>query len=799
MEIRSEIRQPLPDTTSFLDSTCNISAAEYNEMDPACRAGCPFPHSGRGQAQQTPPSRKAFRLQEISESGTVHNRFPFGDGIYQEFPPDCVEYHIADIYSPHSARHFVFSAFQTTSDMTIVIHSSELLSAVNAALWNCRAYDLVGSLFTRFLLWDRLYYFKQYLASVSRHPFLRSSDHILEMELLVKGCLAGINPNRGIGLTILYEQQYRECLEEEQNTSFDSDVDILENMFDDSSLEELGTDRDTSVPPRQDQGMFSQSRKRFQSQAVCTDSQLTMVAQPCCTSPRIDSAMPVNEANDNSAFEGGMGSVCNAITVVYCAPGMLDQYRVRTPEAWAGMVNAANGLTTQNRINWVQWKFWSVHKEIRQIYRHQQWAQRYFSTPIANERRAAWSAGIKVMRKLAKRDVSSHTVGEIVMLLAVVKCISIVKDVEDPITPNRESKFNGDLDRWQMIFASDEAKLMDFRQIIKLLWNIELKDWSEVPPDTVTSSAFKVLVKALVADAAPFFRTATRRDQKAVSVFASQERWWLERQQFLNLSQESPKPPPERSKPPWAEAQDLSSREEAAQESDLQSAPTHCPPTPNSYPLIPLLLAGAIFGIFLAFLIGLKYLRSYASSNHESLPSNENFGFLSNLQTPVIQSALQHVTSVLKTTNLVPLGTIILLRTESELAITSLRMTSLSELITWLKEYVLRLGLDEDTLTGFQSYIQAFNDNWTSTYDVQANYRLLEIYLGIKDFASIVPHTLLRTESLEARDLDDVRTEPATASTATTNLSNGSNVSISPARSTGMQPSATTVSDCNSW
>ena len=64
METRFEIRQPLPDTTSFSDITCNISAAKYNEVDPACRAGCPFPHSGRGQVQQAPPSRKAFRLQE---------------------------------------------------------------------------------------------------------------------------------------------------------------------------------------------------------------------------------------------------------------------------------------------------------------------------------------------------------------------------------------------------------------------------------------------------------------------------------------------------------------------------------------------------------------------------------------------------------------------------------------------------------------------------------------------------------------------------------------------------------------
>ena len=140
METRSEICQPLPDTTSFPDSTCNIIAlepeiwpsqvwssdelepssatqvtrhqpslgqylqynisalkpsifqpshevqevyqeqflnynwlldhyfyrlaTEYNKLDSARRAGCPFPHSGRGQAQQTPPSCKAFRLQE---------------------------------------------------------------------------------------------------------------------------------------------------------------------------------------------------------------------------------------------------------------------------------------------------------------------------------------------------------------------------------------------------------------------------------------------------------------------------------------------------------------------------------------------------------------------------------------------------------------------------------------------------------------------------------------------------------------------------------------------------------------
>lgn len=270
----------------------------------------------------------------------------------------------------------------------------------------------------------------------------------------------------------------------------------------------------------------------------------------------------------------------------------------------------------EHRIRRLHEQFLLEHSRIRKFCRNPFWA-RCFPYNIVNDRRAAWSTGFDVLRKLAKEDVS-HTTYEAIMFLSIVKCICTIEDAEDPTQSMHLSRFEKDLDRWQMLFAADQDKLVEFRKMIELLWNFKLVEWEEVPPDTSTSTEFRKLVKALVANAAPLFKVGTQRAANVIGLLSEQERWRLKHQQNLHISGDSvERLPPENSKPPGEEAEGIGvAKAEMLHESGLRPSGAKSIANTGSGSLVLLLMAGAIFGIFIVFLISMNSLNAAFLPHH---------------------------------------------------------------------------------------------------------------------------------------------------------------------------------------
>ncbi|KAE9374089.1 hypothetical protein N431DRAFT_556502 [Stipitochalara longipes BDJ] len=466
------------------------------------------------------------------------------------------------------------------------------------------------------------------------------------------------------------------------------------------------------------------------------------------------------------------------------------------------------------------------HSRIRELSRNPSFAW-CFGQDVANDRRAAWSTGFDVIRRLARGDVI-HTVSKVIIFLTIVKSICAVEDSETFLNPNSSfsceaisnagSRFRADLPRWQMLFVTNNDKLRDFRRTIKVLWDIELETWQDVKPDASTSDEFQRLARTLVAGAAHFFELELQRATSPLGLISSQEKWRLRNQQC-------PDPPfskdstacviPEKSKPPWENAEGTRHQDRTARdESNLRSACTQSIADSDPISLVSLIMAGAIFGIFIAFLIsriflgpptaltmlttlGFCYLRAKVYDNSTSSSVYQYRPRWWSLQSPVIQAVLDHITKVLKTTNLLTFSTIELLKSEAEIAIVSCRISEFPSLIAWIEEYASKLALNEDNLQGFRSYIKAFGSNWASTYAVQASYRLLEVYLGFNSFVNIVPQVLLRTESPRVEEMENFEIQPILEGSPMSNQCIYSHFSMSRRNSTEPSPLGSAVSNCN--
>jgi hypothetical protein len=355
----------------------------------------------------------------------------------------------------------------------------------------------------------------------------------------------------------------------------------------------------------------------------------------------------------------------------------------------------------ESHIQHLHAEFSIGHSRILELSRKR--SNRWTSDSIANDRRRAWSAGFKVMRKLARGKVP-ETVDDAIMFLAIVKSICAVEDSQGGTRSDHGAQFTADLERWQMLFTADHQKLGDFREIVNAIWNVKLGDWQDVPPDTGTCLEFQKLVQLLVADAAPLFRTGNERDLNHIGLLYSQERWRLKTQQFVSCSKDVSQESSlrnEKLQPPWEKAEvTLPLKEANRDESSLRSAGRSLA-NGGLDSLVLTLMSGVIFGIFISFLIGinhskytllhtmliilgLHYLRSKSSCKLAYARDSDQ----SSSQVPVLRAALHHIFILLKSTNLLNIETLNGMRTNSENALDSGLIVGFSGLTDWLRNYV---------------------------------------------------------------------------------------------------------------
>ncbi|KAF4628170.1 hypothetical protein G7Y89_g9982 [Cudoniella acicularis] len=81
---------------------------------------------------------------------------------------------------------------------------------------------------------------------------------------------------------------------------------------------------------------------------------------------------------------------------------------------------------------------------------------------------------IRVLRLFA-RGRRPLAVNDAILFLAMVKSISAVNESQKDIFSDDMAQFFTDLSRWQMIFAEDQHKLAQFKEVYRI-WNVELQD-----------------------------------------------------------------------------------------------------------------------------------------------------------------------------------------------------------------------------------------------------------------------------------------------------------------------------------
>ena len=232
---------------------------------------------------------------------------------------------------------------------------------------------------------------------------------------------------------------------------------------------------------------------------------------------------------------------------------------------------------------------------------------------VERSKRLAWKSGIRVMRKLTRGKVP-NTIHETIMFLTIVKAISTVRDIYDPGVSDYRAQFLVDLSRWQLLFISDSRRLEDFGNAVRAIWGVELESSAETAPSHFeTLDQLQHMALRLVQEGAPFLRLEESEGSERVGLLLSQQRWRMRIQELLSSSKGVDSAN--------SACTDMSKLDIGTP--DIQILLSEPPeygleaPITNARrlsivahehfdPMIPFLMAGAIFGILVAFLIGMS-------------------------------------------------------------------------------------------------------------------------------------------------------------------------------------------------
>jgi hypothetical protein len=222
---------------------------------------------------------------------------------------------------------------------------------------------------------------------------------------------------------------------------------------------------------------------------------------------------------------------------------------------------------------------------------------------IERLKRPAWNAGMSILRKLTRGQVS-RKVGEVVMLLTIVKSMSTVLDFRDGESSDSATKFSDDLTRWQWLFNSEDGSLQNFRDAVHVLWGVKLATDDSIldmPPgvDQLTSMLFQVMAMNVMAKISPILHSQDNGDLGNGGLLASQSRW--------KASHRQPSCGPTNFGTEHGEEVRTSTlsgrREDDPHEISRRFSMLQLSPVVEFEPIVIVLASGAIFGILLLFLI----------------------------------------------------------------------------------------------------------------------------------------------------------------------------------------------------
>ena len=226
----------------------------------------------------------------------------------------------------------------------------------------------------------------------------------------------------------------------------------------------------------------------------------------------------------------------------------------------------------------------------------------------------AWKSGTNVMRNLlAGKHPSS--LNDTIMFLAIAKAMYLSGSA--PALSTWHSDFASDVGRWQMLFKSENGRLIAFQEAVSSIWGIHLEHLDSVKsPDSETLASFQELAVSLADDAELSFGLR----EHDYGLIASQKRWRSRNKLAVPevdhhrvVRQES-----------WVFIDKIQASRQSEENSTWHPPANHTmqdsgnsmpiwdmfrtDPKVQTFSLIAtLLMAGFIFGVVLTFLLGKKY------------------------------------------------------------------------------------------------------------------------------------------------------------------------------------------------
>ncbi len=227
-------------------------------------------------------------------------------------------------------------------------------------------------------------------------------------------------------------------------------------------------------------------------------------------------------------------------------------------------------------------------------------------------RRKAFKKGIGVLRGLCKGQIPS-TVSETICFLAIARAMSIATNELSSFACNMLD-FERDLGRWQMLFKMEDGTLPAFRNAVAGIWNVILDGTQVQHPDPSTLMKFCDLAFGIVQHVDNFFDLSSCSSSRLSS---SQKKWRVQVSStpdaelaghnfhHLNPKTSKKKPHPASSGAPyftWYQDRDLLPTQ--APDITMREAISNDRYFSSTNPLVRLLMAGAVFGIIITFLLG---------------------------------------------------------------------------------------------------------------------------------------------------------------------------------------------------
>lgn len=222
--------------------------------------------------------------------------------------------------------------------------------------------------------------------------------------------------------------------------------------------------------------------------------------------------------------------------------------------------------------------------------------------------RKAWQTGVRTLRGLCDGRLP-RSLNETIMFLGVAKAMSEVE--------NEECEFFEDLNRWQVLYATRQDALENFRAAVHAIWGMKVEYHPSRPSSSVTNL---VDLQDMAISLFSRFNNTIGQESTSYYGFLAVKARWRQRHLHNNANALIEEPDPNPATLTAGRTSELLDHyhrgseatdelESSSPKAEVLDDPSNSnPPNPDVGRILNIIMAGAIFALVMAFLLGMKLL-----------------------------------------------------------------------------------------------------------------------------------------------------------------------------------------------